>query len=186
MCCYTNTRPRSGLKNTCSPCKLHRMFVASLYQKTPTLAFPSFGRLGPHSNPCTPYCCSLFFWRREIIFIECMSIFLDSHLFGPNTLWLQTLHDLCTTYQKRLEDLWQLFGVSQVRKQTGIYLLCNKGSGKKIKAGNSISPWTKFLFCSSMFYMQNKGRRKGAKVVNFVAKWLNLCLSTVGRQYFFS
>ena len=128
MCCYTNTRPRSGLKNTCSPCKLHRMFVASLYQKTPTLAFPSFGRLGPHSNPCTPYCCSLFFWRREIIFIECMSIFLDSHLFGPNTLWLQTLHDLCTTYQKRLEDLWQLFGVSQVRKQTGIYLLCNKRS----------------------------------------------------------
>ena len=27
--------------------------------------------------------------------------------------------------------------------------------------------------------MQNKGRGKAAKVVNFVAKWLNLCLSTV-------
>ena len=50
---------------------------------------------------------------------------------------------------------------------------------KKVKAGNSISPWTKFLFCSAMFYMQNKGRGKAAKVVNFVAKWLNLCLSTV-------
>ena len=99
MCCYTNTRPRSGLKNTCSPCKLHRMFVASLYQKTPTLAFPSFGRLGPHSNPCTPYCCSLFFWRREIIFIECKSIFLDSHLFGPNTLWLQTLTSFSASFQ---------------------------------------------------------------------------------------
>ena len=30
-----------------------------------------------------------------------------------------------------------------------------------------------------MFYMQNKGRGKAAKVVNFVTKWLNLCLSTV-------
>ena len=30
-----------------------------------------------------------------------------------------------------------------------------------------------------MFYMQNKGRGKAPKVVNFVAKWLNLCLSTV-------
>ena len=29
------------------------------------------------------------------------------------------------------------------------------------------------------FYLQNKGRGKAAKVVNFVAKWLNLCLSTV-------
>ena len=27
--------------------------------------------------------------------------------------------------------------------------------------------------------MQNKGRGKTAKVVNFVAKWLNFCLSTV-------
>ena len=27
--------------------------------------------------------------------------------------------------------------------------------------------------------MQNKGRGKAAKVVNFVTKWLNLCLSTV-------
>ena len=32
-----------------------------------------------------------------------------------------------------------------------------------------------------MFYMQNKGRGKAAKVVNFVAKWLNLCLSMVLR-----
>ena len=30
-----------------------------------------------------------------------------------------------------------------------------------------------------MFYLQNKGRGKAAKVVNFVAKWLNLWLSTV-------
>ena len=30
-----------------------------------------------------------------------------------------------------------------------------------------------------MLYMQNKGRGKAAKVVNFVTKWLNLCLSTV-------
>ena len=30
-----------------------------------------------------------------------------------------------------------------------------------------------------MFYMQHKGREKAAKVVEFVAKWLNLCLSTV-------
>ena len=33
-----------------------------------------------------------------------------------------------------------------------------------------------------MFYMQNKGRGKTAKVVNFVAKWLNLCLSTVSDE----
>ena len=32
-----------------------------------------------------------------------------------------------------------------------------------------------------MFFMQNKGRGKAAKVVNFVAKWLNLCLSMVLR-----
>ena len=31
----------------------------------------------------------------------------------------------------------------------------------------------------AMFYMQYKGREKAAKVVEFVAKWLNLCLSTV-------
>ena len=31
----------------------------------------------------------------------------------------------------------------------------------------------------TMFYMQYKGREKAAKVVEFVAKWLNLCLSTV-------
>ena len=30
-----------------------------------------------------------------------------------------------------------------------------------------------------MFYMQHKGCEKAAKVVEFVAKWLNLCLSTV-------
>ena len=30
-----------------------------------------------------------------------------------------------------------------------------------------------------MFYMQYKGYEKAAKVVEFVAKWLNLCLSTV-------
>ena len=30
-----------------------------------------------------------------------------------------------------------------------------------------------------MFYMQYKGREKAAKVVEFVPKWLNLCLSTV-------
>ena len=30
-----------------------------------------------------------------------------------------------------------------------------------------------------MFYMQYKGHEKAAKVVEFVAKWLNLCLSTV-------
>ena len=40
-------------------------------------------------------------------------------------------------------------------------------------------PSPKFLFRSAMFYMQNKGRGKAAKVVNFVAKWLNLCLTTV-------
>ena len=35
-----------------------------------------------------------------------------------------------------------------------------------------------------MFYMQYKGRGKAAKVVNFVTKWLNLCLSTVpGRDF---
>ena len=31
----------------------------------------------------------------------------------------------------------------------------------------------------AMFYMQYKGQEKAAKVVEFVAKWLNLCLSTV-------
>ena len=31
----------------------------------------------------------------------------------------------------------------------------------------------------AMFYMQYKVREKAAKVVEFVAKWLNLCLSTV-------
>ena len=30
-----------------------------------------------------------------------------------------------------------------------------------------------------MFYMQHKGREMAAKVVEFVAKWLNLCLLTV-------
>ena len=35
-----------------------------------------------------------------------------------------------------------------------------------------------------MFYMQNKGHGKAAKVVNFVAKWLNLCLSTVIISYY--
>ena len=50
---------------------------------------------------------------------------------------------------------------------------------KKFKAGNSISSWTKFLFWSAMFYMQNKGRGKAVKVVNFVAKWLNLYPTTV-------
>ena len=30
-----------------------------------------------------------------------------------------------------------------------------------------------------MYYMQNKGLGKAAKVVNVLAKWLNLCLSTV-------
>ena len=34
----------------------------------------------------------------------------------------------------------------------------------------------------ALFYMQYKGREKAAKVVEFVAKWLNLCLSTV-RNY---
>ena len=33
-----------------------------------------------------------------------------------------------------------------------------------------------------MFYMQHKGRGKAAKVVNFVAKWLNLCPTTVLRK----
>ena len=33
--------------------------------------------------------------------------------------------------------------------------------------------------------MPNKGRGKAAKVVNFVAKWLNLCLSTVHTQLTF-
>ena len=37
-----------------------------------------------------------------------------------------------------------------------------------------------------MFYMQYKGREKAAKVVNFVAKWLNLCLSTVPSWFFFT
>ena len=51
---------------------------------------------------------------------------------------------------------------------------------KKFKAGNLISPWTLFLFYMAMFYLQNKGRGKATKVVNFVAWWLNLWLSTVG------
>ena len=38
---------------------------------------------------------------------------------------------------------------------------------KNSKTGNSIVPWTTFLFCLA------------AKVVEFVTKWLNLCLSTV-------
>ena len=50
---------------------------------------------------------------------------------------------------------------------------------KNSKPGNSIAPWTLFLFYMAMFYMQYKGREKAAKVVEFVAKWLNLCLSTV-------
>ena len=32
----------------------------------------------------------------------------------------------------------------------------------------------------AMFYMQYKDREKAAKVVELVAKWLKLCLSTVG------
>ena len=51
---------------------------------------------------------------------------------------------------------------------------------KNSKTGNSIAPWTWFLFCMAMFYMQYKGREKAVKVVECVAKWLNLCLSTVG------
>ena len=50
---------------------------------------------------------------------------------------------------------------------------------KNSKTGNSIAPWTLFLFYMAMFYMQYKGREKAAKVVEFVAKWLNLCLFTV-------
>ena len=53
---------------------------------------------------------------------------------------------------------------------------------KNSKPGNSIAPWTLFLFYMAMFYMQYKGREKAAKVVEFVAKWLNLCLSTVVKQ----
>ena len=49
---------------------------------------------------------------------------------------------------------------------------------KNSRTGNSIAPWT-FLFYMTMFYMQYKGREKAAKVVEFVARWLNLCLSTV-------
>ena len=33
-------------------------------------------------------------------------------------------------------------------------------------------------------FMQNIGRGKAAKVVNIVAKWLNLCLSTVFQMIF--
>ena len=47
------------------------------------------------------------------------------------------------------------------------------------KAGNSIAPWTLFLFCLVMFYMQHKGRGKATKVVEFVAKWLNFYVTTV-------
>ena len=31
-----------------------------------------------------------------------------------------------------------------------------------------------FLFCLVVFYIQHKGHRKALKMVNFVAKWLNL------------
>ena len=43
---------------------------------------------------------------------------------------------------------------------------------KNSKAGNSIVPWTTFLFCLVlvMFYMQHKGREKAAKAVEFVAQ----------------
>ena len=50
---------------------------------------------------------------------------------------------------------------------------------KNSKTGDSIVPWTLFLFCMALFFMQYKGREKATKVVEFVAKWLNLCLSTV-------
>ena len=43
--------------------------------------------------------------------------------------------------------------------------------------------WTTFLFCLVLFYMQHKGREKAAKVVEFVAKWLNLCPSTVFKSF---
>ena len=35
----------------------------------------------------------------------------------------------------------------------------------------------------AMFYKQYQGREKAAKVVEFVAKWLNLCLSTVHQSH---
>ena len=50
---------------------------------------------------------------------------------------------------------------------------------KNSKSGNSIAPWTLFIFYMALFYMQYKGREKAAKVVEFVAKWLNLCLLKV-------
>ena len=46
-------------------------------------------------------------------------------------------------------------------------------------ASTSTAPWTLFLFCKVMFYMDHKGCGKATKGVEFVAKWLNLCLSTV-------
>ena len=55
---------------------------------------------------------------------------------------------------------------------------------KNFKAGNSISLWTKFLFCLAKFYMRHKGYGKAAKVVNFVAKWLNLYPFTVLKPFF--
>ena len=56
---------------------------------------------------------------------------------------------------------------------------------EKFQTGNSIAHWTSFLFCMAVFFMQYKGREKAAKVVEFVAKWLNLCLSKVYQQIFF-
>ena len=40
---------------------------------------------------------------------------------------------------------------------------------KNSKTGNSIAPWTLFLFYMAMFYMQYKGQEKAAKVVKFVS-----------------
>ena len=51
---------------------------------------------------------------------------------------------------------------------------------KDSKAYNSTAPWSLFLFfMATSFYMQPKGHEKAAKVVEFVAKWLNLCPTTV-------
>ena len=36
--------------------------------------------------------------------------------------------------------------------------------------------------CLVMFYMEHKGREKATKVVDFVAKWLNFCPSTVNSK----
>ena len=38
---------------------------------------------------------------------------------------------------------------------------------KNSKTGNSIAPWTLFLFYMARFYMQYKGWEKAAKVVEF-------------------